>query len=212
MKSKIKSKKIILGITGSFGCGKTSVARMFRKLGASCISADNIYHGLIKPESPLYKKIVSFFGSEILKKNNEIDREKLGRIVFDKNVALKKLTQITHPVIIKRMKTECSKLKRAKANRIIAIDAPLLIEAGLIEMVDKLIVVKISRKTQIARCRKHWGVPGDGVIKRIRTQIPLTEKVELADYVIDNNGTLEQTRKQVKGIWKEIQKGGRRWK
>ena len=204
MKSKLEKKILVLGITGSFGAGKTTVALMFKRLGVSVIDADRIYHQLIKPGTLVYKGIVSAFGREILEKNKQIDRSKLAKLVFSKKEALKRLSQITHPAIIKRMSFKLSKLKRSQRRKIIVIDAPLLIEAGKISMVDKLIVVKTSKKNQIARCRRRFGISRDGVIKRIRTQAPLTEKIRLADYVIDNNGMLQQTREQVKNIWEKL--------
>lgn len=200
-----KKKKVILGITGSFGCGKTTCARMFRRLGASVISADRIYHRLIKSKGLIYKRIVSAFGPDILKDNRQIDREKLGKIVFSQKHLLKKLSRITHPAIINNIKYELTRLKKAGRAKAIVIDAPLLIESGLTKMIDSLIVVRIDRKNQIKRCKNQRGLSRDEIIKRIKGQLPLSKKIKLADYVIDNNGTLKQTREQIKKIWKNIQ-------
>lgn len=204
MRNKLRKKGLVLGITGSFCCGKTTVAGMFRRLGASCINVDTIYHRLIKPRGLLYERIVSAFGQDVLGNNKQIDRKKLAKIVFGENEALKRLCRITHPAIIKRMNLELAKLKRAKGCVVIVIDAPLLIEARLLDVADKLIVVKASKRNQIARCKRQRGVPGAEVIKRIRSQAPQAEKVKLADYVINNNGTLRQTREQVKDIWRKV--------
>lgn len=195
-----------LGITGSFGSGKTTVARMFKRLGASCIDADRVYHRLIKCKSPTYKKIVSAFGREILKSNKEIERKKLGKIVFSSGQNLKKICQLTHPAIIREIKDEITRWKRSKGRKVIVIDAPLLIEAGLIKMMDKLIVVKANKKNQIARSTKLRKFSRAQALRRIKAQAPLAEKLKLADYIIDNNGTLKQTQKQVKDIWKGIYK------
>lgn len=204
MRNRLRKKRLVLGITGSYCCGKTTVAGMFRRLGASCINVDAIYHRLIKPRGLLYERIVSAFGRDVLTNNNEIDRKKLGRIVFGENEALKRLCRITHPAIIKRMNVELSRLKRVKGCAVIVIDAPLLIEARLLDAPDKLIVVKASKRNQIARCKRQRGASGAEVIKRIRSQAPQTEKIKLADFVINNNGTLKQTREQVKDIWRKI--------
>ena len=101
------------------------------------------------------------------------------------------------------MRSDISRLKKAASGRIIVIDAPLLIEAGLAKMADKLIVLKTSRKNQIKRCKRQWGMSAAEATKRIKLQLPLKEKIRLADYVIDNNGTLRQTREQVEDIWRK---------
>jgi len=204
MKNKSKKRIRVIGITGGFAGGKTTVASMFAKLGARPIDADKIYHQLIKPGRPLYKKIVSIFGREILTKNRQIDRKKLAKLVFDNAKVLKKLCQLTHPAVIKKIKLELSKLKKARNKQVAVIDAPLLIEAGLAKMIDSLIVVKTSQQKQISRCRKHFRAPGAEIIKRIKAQLPLRKKISLADYVVDNDGTLPQTRKQVRNIWKQL--------
>lgn len=200
----MKKRILILGITGSLASGKTAVAGMFARLGAKVIDADKIYHRLIKPASPLYKKIVSVFGEDILRKNKSIDRKKLAGIVFADKEALRKLSQVTHPLIIREIKRRLAQLKKVKGLKAVIIDAPLLIEAGLTGMTDKLIAVKINRKNQIARCKKQRGICTDEVARRSKHQLPLTKKIKLADYVIDNNGTLSQTREQVDEIWKKI--------
>ncbi|MBL7085028.1 MAG: dephospho-CoA kinase [Candidatus Omnitrophica bacterium] len=197
-------KVLVLGVTGGLASGKTTVASMFKRLGAFCIDVDTIYHQLIKPKAALYKKIISAFGNEILGRGGRIDRKKLGKLVFSKKQNLKRLCRITHPAIIKGMGRQIRNLKRSKKRKIILIDAPLLVEVGLVKMVDRLIVVKASRKKQIARSAKVRGLCYGETIKRIGFQVPLREKIKLADFVIDNNGTLKQTRKQVKAIWEQI--------
>ncbi len=201
----MKSRVIVLGITGSFASGKTTVARMFKRLGAGVINADRIYHDLIKPKKNLYKKIVSAFGKEILQKNGQIDRRKLGRIVFYSNpLGLKRLCRITHPAIIRKMKNKLSQLKHAGKGRIIIIDVPLLIEAGLIKMADKLIVVKTSRDRRIKRVSICRGISRKEAIRRIKAQVSEAKKIEYADYVIDNNGSFKETEQQVENIWQQL--------
>ncbi|MBU3934231.1 MAG: dephospho-CoA kinase [Candidatus Omnitrophica bacterium] len=204
MRNKLRKKGLVLGITGSYCCGKTTVAGMFARLGASCINVDAIYRRFIKPRGLLYERIVSAFGRDVLGNNKQIDRKKLAKIVFGENEALKRLCRITHPAIIKRMNAELSRLKRVKRCAVIIIDAPLLIEAGLLDLVDKSIAVKAGERNQIARCKRQRGASGAEVIKRIRSQAPQAEKIKLADYVINNNGTLKQTREQVKDIWRKV--------
>lgn len=188
--------KIILGLTGSFGSGKTTVAGILGSFGAKVIDADKIAHSLIRPESKIYKKIVNAFGRGILKGNKAISREKLAKIVFSNKSLLRRLNGIAHPEVIRVMR---QKIKTSSAS-VIILDAPLLIEAGLGKIVDKLIVVTITGKKQIERISKKTGLKRQDILKRIKAQIPLRNKIRVADFVIDNNGTIKKTKKQVEEI------------
>ena len=189
-------KKIILGLTGSFGSGKTSVARIFRSYGAKIIDADKLAHQVIRPGENAYKGIVKIFGRQILKQNKSIDRRKLARIVFGDRKLLIKINRIMHPEIIRMIK---KKIRTAPA-KIVILDAPLLIEAGLETIVDKLIVVTLTQKKQIERILKKHALKKSDIIKRIEAQMPLEKKVRLADFIIDNNGSVQATKKQVQRI------------
>ncbi len=191
-----RDKRLILGLTGSFGSGKTMVAKIFKSFGAKVIDADKIAHRIIKPQSQIYQKIISIFGKNILKKNKTIDREKLAQIVFNNKNLLKKLNQIMHPQIIKIIKSQIKNYK----SKIIILDAPLLIEAGLANLVDKLIVVKAKKKEQIERLQAKLPLQKREILKRIKAQIPLQDKVRLADFVIDNSATIKNTKRQVAQI------------
>lgn len=188
--------KIILGLTGSFGSGKSTAAGIFRSYGAKIIDADKIAHRLIKPQTKIYKNIINAFGKDILKKNRAIDREKLAKIVFHNKHLLKKLNKIVHPKVLRVIKEKI----KTSPGRVIILDAPLLIEAGLKKMVDKLIVVTITREKQIERISKKTGFNRPDILKIIKAQIPLRNKVRLADFVIDNSQTIEKTKKQVEQI------------
>lgn len=191
----------IVGLTGSFGAGKTFTASIFRGLGAKIIDADKLAAKALLKGSPAYKKAVALFGADIADKDGGINRRRLADIVFDSPDNLTRLNEIVHPEVIKEIKRE---IKKTKGVRAIIIDAPLLIEAGLLGLVDKLVVVRASKINQVKRGMKKFGIKRADVLKRIAGQMPLEEKVKLADFVVDNDGAKSNTRKQVERIWEEI--------
>lgn len=195
-------KKLVLGLTGGFGSGKTTVARIFRSYGARIIDADKVAHQIIRPKGKVYKKIIKIFGNRILKRNKTIDRPELGQIVFRNRKLLLEINRIMHPEAIRIIKNKI----KTSAEQVIILDAPLLLEAGLKKMVDKLIVVTASKENQIKRLLKKGRLNRSDIIQRIKMQMPLEKKVRLADFVIDNNGAKEGTRKQVgiirRMLWK----------
>jgi dephospho-CoA kinase len=193
---------MILGITGSVGTGKSTVAAYFKALGADLVNADTVAHSVIRTGTPGYKRIVSAFGRRVLSSSGAIDRKKLGKIVFEDGGLLNKLNSIVHPEVIKVVK---NRIHRSKS-KIIVFDAPLLIEAGLTNLVDALIVVKASRPVQIQRIKSKTGMRSADVLLRIKAQMPLSAKIKMADYVIDNGGTRIKTKKQVVSIWKRLVK------
>ena len=196
---------LTVGLTGGFGTGKTTVARLFSSLGAKVIDADKLNHQLMKRNEDSFKPIVKSFGQEILT-DGDIDRKKLGAVVFNNSNRLKKLCRIVHPAIISEIKNGISHYKKDKSNQMIIIDAPLLIETGLDRLVDILIVVKASRKKQIKRVIRRMKIKRSEVLKRLKAQMPLKDKVRLADITIDNNGSLTKTKKEVRRIWQKLSK------
>ena len=189
--------KTIIGITGGYAAGKTTVADMFVSKGARKIDADEIGHQLLF-ESRIKDQVLEIFGDEILT-DARIDRKKLAKRVFSDKDELESLCNILHPEIIRRVK----EVAESAGNEIIVIDAPLLIEAGLHEYVDKVIVVTAKKETRIKRAADR-GVSGMEAEKIIDTQMPLSEKVKFADYIIDNNNGLEITKEGVEKIWQEM--------
>ena len=192
---------MVIGLTGSFGTGKTFVASIFRALGAKVIDADRIAHKVILRGRPEYKRIVRLFGRDILDKHGEVDRGKLGKIVFADPGLLRKLGRIVHPPVIKYMKR--SMRSAGKKGDVIVIDAPLLVEARLDKLVDKLIVVKCSKRREIERCQKKFCMRKREILRRIESQISLKKKLKMADLVIDNSRTRSRTREQVRKAWEE---------
>ncbi|MCX5715650.1 MAG: dephospho-CoA kinase [Candidatus Omnitrophica bacterium] len=194
----------IVGLTGSFGTGKSTVAAMFKGLGAAVLDADKIAHKALDKKYPTYEKIVKVFGRGILKKGGAIDRGKLGKIVFKDKKLLGRLCGIIHPFVIKYMKDEAGRIGRLYPSKTIVLDAPLLIEANLLNIVDKVVVVKTAKAAQIERCRKKTGLTAKEIRRRIDCQMPIGRKIRFSDFVINNNGTKQETKREVKKVWERI--------
>ena len=195
---------MIVGITGSIGSGKTTAAKIFSKYHFARIDADRIGHDIIKRNSAAYKKIIKEFGNETLGKSKNIDRKKLGNIVFTNEKKLKKLNSIAHPIIINEIKSQIRKIKQKCGNNAkIVVDAPLLLETKTKNFVDKIIVVKSSKEKVIKRLNKKY--PEEKIEKILKMQMPLGEKLKKADFVIYNDKDLKYLEKQVKDIIKKLE-------
>jgi dephospho-CoA kinase len=193
--------KVVIGITGSFGSGKTTVARLLHESsGAFVIDADRIVHGLLRSDKTVKGKIRKVFGGAIFKKDKTVDRGKLAALVFQDVRELKKLNAIVHPAVIAVIRR---KAREAQAG-IVAIDAPLLIEAGLARAVDKVIVVTLPFSKLTERLLKRKAFSKDEIRKRIKAQMPQEAKRRFADFVIDNSGALADTAGQVRRALKKI--------
>ena len=197
---------LIVGLTGGIVGGKSTVASMFRDLGAKIIDADKLGHSAILPYRPAWEKITRLFGKGVLQNDLTIDRGKLGKIVFTNQTLLKKLNEITHPEIIKLIKKEISfaKNKNHSQEKILIIDAALIYEAKIDRLMDKIIVVYIDEDEQVKRLTKRNNLSEDETLQRIKSQMPTKEKIEIADYVIDNSSSLDKTKEQVEKIWKKL--------
>jgi len=194
---------MVVGLTGGIASGKNTVAVMFNTLGAEIIDADKIANDLINARvdrDNIPAKIVGFFGEDILNNSGMIDKKSLADIVFKDRKKLEYLDSIMHPEIISIIKDKIA-LSR---NGVVIINAPLIVETEAISLVDKLIVVSVSTENQIVRLRARSSLTKEEACQRIDAQLPIKEKEKFADFVIDNNGRLEETEKQVKKIWKEL--------
>ena len=187
----------VIGVTGGMASGKTQVAKYFQELGANIIDADKIANKILSRRA-IKEKIVSLFGTIILR-GRVIDRAKLAQIVFKNRVSLKKLCLIIHPMVIKEI---MQLVKRSRA-KVVVIDAPLLIESGLYRKMDKVIVIKATRATQLWRSTDK-GFSQKDALSRMRAQVPLSEKLRYADFVINSECTTGGTRKQVLDIWHQL--------
>jgi dephospho-CoA kinase len=178
---------MIIGVTGSFGTGKTTVSKMFSKHGFKVINVDKLYHGIY--DKSLKTKIKKEFGTA--------KRSQLKKIVFNNSKQLKKLNKITHPIIIKELKQTIKKTKNKK----IIVDIPLLFESKLEKMFDKLVVVKCSKKEQIKRILKKKKYTKKEIQQIINSQMSLKNKIKKADFVVDNK-IRKEAEKQVRTLIK----------
>jgi dephospho-CoA kinase len=189
---------MIIGVTGLFGSGKTFVSGIFAKYGYRIINADKIGHALLNKED-VRDKVTGKFGTALLTKG-KIDRRKLKDIVFYDHKKLKQLNRIMHPLIIDKIERMIKKSK----NRKIVVDGALLIEVGCLRIFDKLVVMKIKRKMLLKRTLKRKKYTRGEIYNIIKSQMPQKEKLKYADYIVDNNKGLEETKKQVFGIIKDV--------
>src|SRR3989338_1052172 len=172
---------MIIGITGSFGSGKTTVSNIFKKYGFEVINADKLYHGVYNKNKALRNKIKKEFCT--------LNRSQLKKIVFNNPKRLKKLNNITHPIIIKEIKKEIDEIKKYNKEARIIVDVPLLFEAKMQNMFDKIIVVKCDEKIQFERLLKNGKHTRKEIENILNSQMPLNEKLKHADFTIDNNSS-----------------------
>ena len=193
----------VIGVTGSLGSGKSTVTKMFVGLGAKALDADAIAHHLMRPGSICFQQIIKTFGKDILTAGR-IDRKRIAERVFCNSRQLRKLERIIHPEVHKVILAKVKQYKTRNRKGVVIIDVPLLFEVKLDREVDISIVVKASKANQIARATKLLNITKSEAERRIKAQMPLRQKIRLADMIIDNNGTLNQTKKQVKQIWEKL--------
>jgi dephospho-CoA kinase len=193
---------LTIGLTGGIASGKSTVTRMIRELGIPVIDADQVARDVVKVGEEAYAQIVATFGRDILQANGEIDRAKLGSIVFHNEQKRKKLNAIVHPAVRRRMMAEKEAYVQS-GTKTVVLDIPLLFESELTHFIDKVIVVYVDDEVQLERLMKRNGFSKEEALARIRSQMPLREKVKKADAVINNNGTVEETKQQLLKILTE---------
>lgn len=186
-----------VGLTGGIATGKTTVCRMLEERGILILDADRIAQDLMHPGKPCYEPVVQAFGQEICDDAGRIDRQRLGSLVFREAAQLEKLNQIVHPVVKREILEQLSALESAEPSRKIIVDASVMIESGFHRDFQFLIVVTCQPGQQVERLKSRNGFSEAEARRRMESQLPLEEKNALADFVVDNSGTLENTRFQV---------------
>jgi dephospho-CoA kinase len=197
-----------IGLTGGIATGKSTVVAIFRELGCHVLEADKIAHRMIEPGAAAYDNVVREFGGGILLPDGRVDRPKLGAIVFADPRKLARLNAIVHPPVLAAQDRELAEIEKAEPHAIAVVEAALLVEAGFDRKLDCLVVTWCTPEQQIARLTqqdKGRGLTVEQALQRIAAQMPMEEKLRLADEQIDCSGSLEHTREQVIALYAKLQ-------
>ena len=196
---------IIVGLTGGMGTGKSTVATFFKELGAYVIDWDELARDVIRPNSKAWKEIVEWLGKDVLNEDLTINRQKLADVVFLNKEKVARLNEIVHPQVFKEDERITKEIKRIDPDALVIKDIPLLFESKS-PALDKVVVVSASEETQLTRLQEK-GMSRQDAQRRIRSQLPLEKKVKSADFVINNDGSLEETKRQVEEVYSLLRKG-----
>lgn len=197
-------KHLVLGVTGGIASGKTTVSAILAELGAALIDFDVLARRVVEPGKPALKSIGDYFGQEVLQADGTLDRKTLSEIVFKDPEKRKKLENFTHAAIFEEYLNQVKTIVAHNPGAVIQVAVPLLFELNLQAMFDKVLVVYVSPDQQVERLAARDGISRDAAANIIKSQLPIDEKVEPADYVIDNGGALEKTRRQVEELWAKL--------
>ena len=194
---------IVIGITGNLGSGKSAVCQILASLGVTIIDADKLAHEAYQPHSQTWQELINTFGKDILKANEEIDRQKLAQIVFSDPAALARLNKIVHPETHRMVKQRIEVYRRQGA-KAIALEAALLIEAGWMNLVDNLWLVIAPEDVVIQRLTEHKGSDRAETLARLKSQTPPEEKIKYADEIIYNDSDLDQLEVKITELWHKL--------
>lgn len=194
---------IVAGLTGGIASGKSTVASFFCELGCVIIDADQVAHEIVQPCKPALQAIIARFGKEFLRPDQQLDRKKLAALIFSDKAAKTALEAITHPIILAEMQRQT--VAAAKANDCVIIwDVPLLFETGFALYVDVSILVYTPVENQLERLMQRDGISREAALSRINSQMPLQQKRELATIIINNSGTVEEVKEQVRLVYQQL--------
>ena len=193
-----------VGLTGGIACGKSTVAQMFVDLGGYLIDFDKLAHEVQEPGKPAWRDVVDYFGGDILQADRKIDRAKLGAVVFNAPEKLKRLNTIVHPRIFEEWQLRLEEIVAQSPHAIVFSDVPLLFEGGMQHLFDMTILVMIEPEEQIERLMMRSALCREDAGLRLSSQMPIYDKVRLADIVIDNSSAVFETSKKVATVWRDL--------
>jgi len=198
-----------IGLTGGIASGKSLVSQMFTELGAHTIDADAIAHELMKPGEPAYDEVVRAFGNDILNPDRTVNRGKLAEVAFDKRrPRIYELNRIMHPGVIQKYESAMEEIGGREPDAIVILEAALLLEAGLRKRFNRIVVVTCKPQQRIERWAQRFHLDPEAakseVTRRMMAQAPDEAKIQAADYVVDNSGAVEETKKQVQKVYQAL--------
>jgi dephospho-CoA kinase len=192
---------LVAGLTGSIATGKSMVSAILKDLGAFIVDADRAAHEVVLPGTKAWNEIVRIFGKEILNKSCEIDRERLGRIIFNDSAMRSILDEVVHPEVVHSMDEQIRSIKSGFPDAVVIIDVPLLIETGMHKGVGEVIVVYCPEDMQITRLMLRDNISREDALAKVRSQISIEEKRRYASELIDNSASKDNTRIQVEDLY-----------
>ena len=190
----------VIGLTGGIGSGKSTVSQFLAELGVVIIDADRVGHEAFKPDTELWREVVAAFGRQVLTPSGEIDRKKLGEIVFGNAELLSRLNQIMHPRMYDMVKVQLEEYRRWGVE-VVVLAAPLLLEAGWTSLVDEVWVTVASESTVLKRLQEKVGLSKEESLSRIRSQISSEERIKRADVVVNTDCSLDELKARVRELW-----------
>jgi len=197
---------LVIGLTGGVASGKTTVSEVLREEGATLIDADQIARELVQPQTPAWQEVVRAFGNEILDRDGSIHRQKLASLIFSNPRQRSLLNRILHPRIKEEIGRRLKGIRETDPQAIVVIDSPLLIETGRHRDMDKVIVVVCTEAQQIERLKRRNQLSEEQARAMLSSQMSLEEKTTVADYVIGNEGSPEETRQKARNVFKELKR------
>jgi len=200
----------IIGLTGGIATGKSTVVEILRRKGAFIIDADQLAREVVEPNQPAWQEIVKWLGDSILQPDRSLDRVKMADLVFGDPQKLKILNSIIHPRVGARILERTKEIEQKEPDAVIVYDIPLLIEAGMQEMADLILLVYAPRELQLKRLEERDGLNPEEAELRLAAQLAIDEKRKYAHQVIDNSGSLAETEKQVDRFWSNLEPPGKK--
>ncbi len=195
----------VIGLTGNIGSGKSTVSRRLKELGAVVIDTDRIARDVVTPGTPGLDQIVKTFGSDVLMPGGELDRAKMGDMVFKDPAARSKLEAIVHPLINQEVVKRIDEYKSGKNNALaMVVEVPLLIESGMHRLMDEIWLVTVNPEIQLNRILSRDRLSPEQARRRMNSQMPQEQKIKFATKIIENSGTPEETEARVDELWQEI--------